>query len=469
MSETEQTSLDAISARLAALSDRLASLPRIDRPHWAEVGALLLEARVAHGGNDKAFGRWIRENGADRMPGLKTPSARSAVIWMAQHPERVALVDPETARSPKRIRTAWRDLVKAEARRLAPAVAEGAMPESLALEELCAATAATRPEALPLLRDALEAGSQGPHAVPVEAPGAGQSEGAAPAEAAFREEMPAPPTGNETEEDIAADAQEATNEPWTVADTAEAAAAALPEMAMPRASLPAPAAVAETLPLEEVLNRIVERHGMETVRLALDALEGAGVAPALEPAEAQADPEEPNRWRGVDISRPAGRITVMDVRKILLDAFGHDFRQDGMLIDIAGFDVERWAPRPRPSPLGALLEEAARKLTPRFFQDGDDPDDPETWDMAFEEAEPTLADALRKAGVVTAEQIAEWPREPDADFVQDLLDEGAPEQPLRALWPGWFEREDRKAAFIQKHGKTAWEAVRLARLMTSKV
>ena len=468
MSETEQTSLDAIGARLAALSERLSGLTRIERPHWAEVGALLLEARVAHGGNDKAFGRWIRENGADRMPGLKTPSARSAVIWMAQHPERVALVDPETARSPKRIRTAWRDLVKAEAGRLAPAVAEGAMPESEAVDAICAATAATRSEALRLLRDALEARAQVPQHAPVAAPDDGESESAAPAEESAREELPAPPADTAPEADVTADAQEATDGPWTVADAAEDAAPHRPETAMPGASLPPPAVVSEALPLEEVLNRIVERHGLETVRLALDAMEDADAAPALELAEAQADPEEPNRWRGVDVSRPAGRITVMDVRKILLDAFRHDFRRDGMLIDVEGFDVERWAPRARPSKLGALLEEAARKLTPRFLQEGDDPDDPEAWDMAFEEAEPTLAEALRKAGVVTAEQIADWPREPDADFVQELLDEGAPERPLRALWPGWFEREDRKAAFIRKHGKTAWEAVRLARLMTSK-
>jgi hypothetical protein len=81
---------------------------RWSRQTWVEIGTALRRAR-ARCGSVAAFDAWIKASGIDRIPGLVSPISRYDAMWMAEFPDRVALVD-ERFSHPRRVRGAWRRL-----------------------------------------------------------------------------------------------------------------------------------------------------------------------------------------------------------------------------------------------------------------------------------------------------------------------------------------------------------------------
>jgi hypothetical protein len=81
---------------------------RWSRQTWVEIGTALRLARETCGSH-AAFDAWIQASGIDRIPGLVSPISRYDAMWMAEYPDRVALVD-ERFSHPRRVRDAWRRL-----------------------------------------------------------------------------------------------------------------------------------------------------------------------------------------------------------------------------------------------------------------------------------------------------------------------------------------------------------------------
>jgi hypothetical protein len=80
----------AVAARdaLKKIAEHSGQLGKLVRDDWRNYGHQLLAKRNELGGNDKAFGQWVKDNGLDAPP-AQNPGVRSDAMWLARHWEQV--------------------------------------------------------------------------------------------------------------------------------------------------------------------------------------------------------------------------------------------------------------------------------------------------------------------------------------------------------------------------------------------
>jgi hypothetical protein len=76
----------AVAARdaLKKIAEHSGQFGKRVREDWRDYGHQLLAKRNQLGGNDKAFGQWVKDNGLDAHP-AQNPVTRSNAIWLARH------------------------------------------------------------------------------------------------------------------------------------------------------------------------------------------------------------------------------------------------------------------------------------------------------------------------------------------------------------------------------------------------
>ncbi|AWI84282.1 hypothetical protein CEW88_11650 [Alloyangia pacifica] len=109
--------LDRIRADIRKAAQGVETASGGTRKAWLRLAAELSEARK-HFNEEGGLAKWLKDHKLNDLPGLKTASDTSKLLWMHDHPGAVGLVKCTDAAKPDSIFRAYSRLVAKEAKRL---------------------------------------------------------------------------------------------------------------------------------------------------------------------------------------------------------------------------------------------------------------------------------------------------------------------------------------------------------------